>query len=587
MGRILQRYLNFLKNQITKDEVGFGIIEVMVATSIIVIALSVLAYTTNLALIDVAYARQRQSATSLADKAIEQIKALPYATVAAGLYTPDLSGDPAITSPSPGAYYYGGESIPNFSSSTTPPAPLYPHVSPPVLLQGTSYTTHVYITNYNNNINSGIYRATAVVSWTNPVRHGSSTVKVQTLIFSPQGCLSGSTHPYSAPCEAFFYASGTNGSPGSSLSGSIYGLGTLNSASLSFPQIQSNLQAQQISSVKSDATGSGSNYGSISQGSQTASAYSSTDPTSNSSPYVSNSWSPTSPSPTGPPSGSWGSLSLASTTDTGQAIATTSDSTVNSCSDLGGILQHRHLPCGDSNVTQGSGPISASLNLTPGGLSIGNIILESLGSSSTSLFEAQYNNSWTSTTNCSSTSGDGCVHSSVKSTIGSFYLGGVPSPGAIPSSDFPSGWGGNLVSISGFSTQVNSESGVSAASPSVSSTGSISYWNGTGYSSLTSLPTSSTVLNIPTVTINDSDFNGQSLSITLTPNLTIGPNTTTSSGTSCAAPNPCTAQAASSILSGSINYVITQGSTTLANFNLNINLGSLVAKTTYQAAPNG
>ena len=104
---------------------------------------------------------------------------------------------------------------------------------------------------------------------------------------------------------------------------------------------------------------------------------------------------------------------------------------------------------------------------------------------------------------------------------------------------------------------------------------------------MSSLPASPTVLNIPTVTINDSDFNGQSLSITLTPNLTIGPNTTTSNGTSCAAPTPCTAQAASSILSGSINYVITQGSTTLANFNLNINLGSLVAKTTYQAAPNG
>src|SRR5438067_11062830 len=67
------------------EESGFTLIELMVAIGVILVSLLALAYTAGLAFTDEALARQRQSATGLASQAIEQVRALPFDTMAKGL----------------------------------------------------------------------------------------------------------------------------------------------------------------------------------------------------------------------------------------------------------------------------------------------------------------------------------------------------------------------------------------------------------------------------------------------------------------------------------------------------------------------
>jgi hypothetical protein len=51
------------------------------------------------------------------------------------------------------------------------------------------------------------YRVTVEVSWT--AAAGAQTVRIQSLFWSPTGCRSTDTHPYAAPCQAFFYGKAT------------------------------------------------------------------------------------------------------------------------------------------------------------------------------------------------------------------------------------------------------------------------------------------------------------------------------------------------------------------------------------------
>lgn len=572
--------LKIIKRLSHRSEEGFGIVEVMVASSIIVIALSVLAYATNLSLIDVAYARQRQAAISLANQAVEKVKALPYSTVAAGLKYSDTTNDPAIQFGT-----YAGETVPTTNGFV--PSPLYPHITYSTIA-GTHYTTAIYITNYKSTPSNGILRVTAHVSWLSPARHGKASVSTQTLIFSPHGCLSNSTHPYAAPCEAFFYATGSNKAPGVSLSGSISGLGTLSNTSLSFPQAQANFQKQQLSSVKAFVATSGAQFSSTSAGAHTAQAFSSDDPTTHAPTYASN----TTPEQQSNPitqSGSWGTLSLSDTSgDSGTATSTVDASTSNTCNSLNGNAQNTSLPCANSSITQGSSAITSTLDLTPNSNPIGNILLSSISNNPTNIFLSQYLNG-TSATSCPSSSAPGCVHAGSTTSISNLTFGSLPTPGDIPSTYYPQNWTGALLYVNNFSNTATAEAGVNAQSPSIASTGTLQYWNGTSYTSqsLSSLPATKTQLSIPNVTLTDPTFNGQNLTITLTPALALGPSSTSTAGTSCAAPSPCSASAGSYLLSGSVQYVVTLGSSTLANFSVNINAGTVVSTATYQAPPNG
>src|SRR5436309_11852394 len=81
------------------EEEGFTVTETVTALGVILASLVALAYTSTAGFSDIGYARERQAATGLANQAMENARALPFATLQKGLDNADLAQkkDPSIT----------------------------------------------------------------------------------------------------------------------------------------------------------------------------------------------------------------------------------------------------------------------------------------------------------------------------------------------------------------------------------------------------------------------------------------------------------------------------------------------------------
>src|SRR6476659_907013 len=98
MERLLVHLRRRLHRRVT-GESGFSLIELVLATGVMALVMASLAYVGNVAFTDAAVSSNRQTASKLANQALEQVRALPYDSVAQGLLTSDVStGDTAITS---------------------------------------------------------------------------------------------------------------------------------------------------------------------------------------------------------------------------------------------------------------------------------------------------------------------------------------------------------------------------------------------------------------------------------------------------------------------------------------------------------
>jgi hypothetical protein len=93
---------------------------------------------------------------------------------------------------------------------------------------------------------------------------------------------------------------------------------------------------------------------------------------------------------------------------------------------------------------------------------------------------------------------------------------------------------------------------------------------------------------VASVNINDPGFPGGTLTIDITANVSTGGTVKSDpDGGSCAVPcvrTSASAQSASPI-AGDINYKITHNGVTLADLTVHVDLGTLLAQTTYKAAP--
>src|SRR6266545_5670307 len=99
--------------RLRRDEAGLTLTETMVALGVMFVTLFSLAYTASISYYDTALARQRQSATGLANQAMEEIRALPFDTVKKGLSSNDttIGTDSDIVTCGVNRCY-GGEQIP-------------------------------------------------------------------------------------------------------------------------------------------------------------------------------------------------------------------------------------------------------------------------------------------------------------------------------------------------------------------------------------------------------------------------------------------------------------------------------------------
>lgn len=641
------------------SEGGFTLIELMIAIGVILVAVVVLTYSATAGFSSIAYSRQRQTANNLANQTMEQLRALPFSYVENGLSAADgLSTDPNITTnqcPTGSTNYcltMGGitEQIPTgtFSYSNVPP--LVPHVSTvsPSSSQsgaGTTYTIRTYVTDYCPNgptdstyctnyvTNIGAYRATVVVSWNNSEAHGgaSNKVVVQSVFYNPAGCVSSATHPFQSPCQPFFYGNAALGDGSIQLSGTVTGT-LFTGGSLWLPTYDSNLQREQLDLVTGDFQGGGAtlqqtgtadeNTGQADCQSTASDDPADTNPAWSEAPSTSTPCSASLPQATSPLQVSNGvSLTLnGGSGDTGQTVSTVSSTVAQPCANpnYSASTQTDALPCGSTQGLQ-QGTLSAVLNLGTLPSNPGSATLASVAPPSCTNAESTPNcgyafenydvapdavdSAWCPTTNVAN-GNVGCLHAEAGRTLGTVLLGNYP--GSLSSSEqttlASAGWNFSkgLMTLTGYSDSVKAEIGNGTSSPSASASvsGSLAYYNGSGYSTATLGATQQTI-TVAGSCFYDPLASGGSLLIAIGANpvaagATACPSAASqamsfkvggaSASSSTCAPGPGTCSAGTnSPITGGFYYTVQQAGVVIAQLYVSVNLGQLTAKATYSS----
>jgi hypothetical protein len=390
-----------------------------------------MAHAATIALIDVGYARQRQSATGLANRVIEQVRALPAATVQLGLSATDLATttDPNITTSTVGGvtrYRYNGEELLTHTpADATAKPPLVPHrvqekIGP------TTYWVSAYTTLEPD---GNTVRVTTEVSWVDQtLRQGAAgEVEAQTLVSPGVGCGDSlAQNPYAAPCAAAFEAAAfvdeatitiTSNDPTSSFQ----------EATLTLPWASSNLTVGQVNLVQSRGRTSQATLtlllstDAAAKGGALAEALTSSDPSAATDPYIAASVGPQ------------GGETLGSTDETNQVWVTTASgdagnaiSTVvarglagQPCYDSGPFDQTDHLPCG--NATSQQVGIALADLLLPDGTPIPLVHVAPAPEPTAAKVDRTVN---PSATTCGL---EGCVDAVVSRRLGTVSIGGHPT----------------------------------------------------------------------------------------------------------------------------------------------------------------
>jgi type II secretory pathway pseudopilin PulG len=602
-------------------EDGFTLIELVVATGVMLAAVVAMLSTTLAGFQGIAVARRRQSANALANQAIEEIRALPFDTVTHGLGNTDLSAttDTRITksgSGSTGVYTFGGEQIPHADNPTT--TPVVPHQST-VVRNNLTYTVSAYLTFYQNVATSNTYRATVIVSW--PSLTGSqstSQVQVQTVLFSPiagaKTCPSSKTHPFPAPCQPFLYGSASRSAGVISLSGTVSGIG-LDHAALWLPSQSSSMQVEQTFAVQGSSQTSGATLQLTGQseqsgGRQQVTSGADNDPAQSKPGYQTDSVGSQASGELDASGNNnqlsvlWGANDVAGTASTINASTSTDSSSppkFGPCpllvpSSSFDLSQNDNQPCGSSKGQQG-GTLSTALSVKAGPNSLNTTLLSATASPVPSTAFTNRDATAEATVCKLVPSGsDGCLESQQSRALGTITLLQLPIGTGLllPVTDLP-GYDvtKGLVQLTGFSDSVSAEAGVGAGAPVATvAGGTVTYFNGGGYSTI---PVTSTPTAIPLglggsgIHVTDSIILGALLNVDITANLSTGATSTSDPAAGCT--NPCTRAIASaqstSPIQGSFEYKLTYAGTVYADVTATVDLGTLLAKSSYTAAPVG
>jgi hypothetical protein len=138
---------------------------------------------------------------------MEDIRGLAYTKITGGIPTSELASDSRIASCS-GVYRFETCSGEKIVSSTFDPtyeaAWLVPHTDN-LTVGNLRVTYSTYVT--NDAPTTTPYRVTVFIEWANGAiaNAPNNSVRLQSLFWSPDGCVNSTTHPFAAPCQPFFY----------------------------------------------------------------------------------------------------------------------------------------------------------------------------------------------------------------------------------------------------------------------------------------------------------------------------------------------------------------------------------------------
>jgi len=597
-------------------EGGFALLEVLIATTILVLLLvgvgSVLATQAS----SIGSSRSWGEGNALLNQAMEEIHSLPWSVIQDGLSASDASlctnpKDPGIHATCSGGsataatYVANGETIPLLGSGDD--APLTPDHQTSQKVNGIDYTVSAYPT--EDSAVSGIMRVTVIVSWTPSPPGSVSSVSAQTLLYPPECIAPGPSNcVYPGPTQPFFYAGASAGDGGAiTITGTVDDLPFTQISSIS-PNAFSSMQIEQTSVVSGavETSGGAANVAGVSQsvGETTASSAANDAPGSGSSSQSNSSSTNQSTSPLSVLGTLSNDFDVYPGDDTYSTTSTIAASSNPACNDLSGNTQTTGQPCGSGQVSQTSATVSDQLGLNLGGiLPLGNTLV-SIGApnpgtstSAAQSFVARYTSSGSSTHYCDTggtTSGNGCVHAGAHAAFGPVEIGGLPTA---LTALFPLGWGTGvplsgcpagdyLVALAPFSDTVSAESGVSSTtSPSTGSPSeTLCYWNGTGYTATTSALSSAANSISPSVSLTGL-VGTNTFGVTITSSFSTGTVSTTTPANGCGTGSPCEESATvSSPIQGSFEYSLTANGTQIADLTVNVNLGQVSASTSYEAA---
>src|SRR4051794_29938990 len=608
-----------------RDEAGFTMVEMTVALMIIALAILTLGMLYMSVGTTAQLARERQEANPLANQVLEELRAMPYTTVTSGLanWGTDLSGDPNISAGHFKPAYDPSidEVLQTYTPASSPGvtatcanqtlAPLYPHVCT-VSMGKTSFKQRAYVTQVAGSAQSA-YWLTAVVSWSSAATKGvTKTVALRSQLFSPAGCLSLSTHPFSGPCQAFFYGTATRDGGSiniSAPSGSTLLPGYLNvtGGTISLPSLMAAMQIEQTTLMSGKALTSGaklvSSSGTTTTGTLSATTVADTDPsTSGTSSATGSTPSQTVSTLTAGTPGQ-GQIKLTPTTnDTGALVGTVASSSSPACKDVDGATTiSTGLPCASGNVQALGSSASTAMFDLPNlyGRQLPTMTLSSVAAAPSPTYAMTTRFTSANPTYCPTATGAGCAVSSVKRAMGNAFLGGLPAPstGDIISSTgaadmtLPSGF--SMLKLTGYTDSAISSSGVGAGTSSTTRAGTLSYWDPANcaatanYCSL-SLSTAAASMTLPSVTAHYGGTNdGGSLDVSIAPTVSVPSSVPTSSGAAPCQQPPCVTTSSVSPPIVTLSYTISHLGTTIGAFSVTVDLGRLVAKSTYRAAPSG
>ena len=604
MGSVVKSSGSLTQGQASSaSDDGFTLIELVVALSVIFAVMSSMIFLFVGSLKTVSQAKQRQTATALATQTLERMRALPYDTIKIGVKkgTASFTADPDIadkaTTPrlAPTRFASINEIL---LTSTRQTDPLLGNHRVVTRIDGVDYTVGVYVSQAATP--NPAYNLTALVTYRSAASQGQKTIMERTTAFSPSGCLSTSTHPFAGPCQASFSARAGVTSAGITLANPvdptapIAGLGAT-SLGLELAELSTSTDIEQTATLTAGAktmTATKTVGGVTStSGGKTATTAADSDPSSSAAAATDSKTTVAQTAGAQSVSGSAGLVSVTPTDgDTGNA-----DSQVvagaTGCVATTGVAIASGQPCSSGAVqpTGTTGQIQLDISGDNGaaGRDLPTFSLASVAAAPSATRAMAGRFTTTNAAACTAVAPPNCAHASVTRSMGTITVGAVPPRTGIDTG--PAAYTGSF-SVTGLAESARAESGAGYRAATLTRTaGTLSYWNGTGYSTVTlSGVAADSTYDPPAATFTYRQASHIGVVITVdsvirvsAPRLTSVPATP---GT--CTPDACTQRATSaSTVSADTTYVISIDGTEQTRFVIRTDLGALNAQTSFRAAP--
>jgi len=595
-----------LHARLRDDERGFSLIETVIASGVIFASLVTLAFTATAGFGYQDLTRQRQAATGLANQIMEEARGLAYDNIEAGLLSTDLSGDPNVVSCSGTLTFLSCTADPNEPGSGEPIVsspglsaltPLVPHTSStspntnPVQ-DGITYQWSTYVTRDATAV-SAPYRVTVIVTWTGGAKGSAPNklVRIQSLFWSPEGCLSTDTHPFAAPCQPFLYGTGVLPQSSIRVTGNVDQT-TFASGELLTPEASSSTQQEQIQQAQAAWQGAEvvltDTLGAQTVSGGTAGATNADSDPATTTPNYERYRCPTDVAcAVGSlnSSANGNTISFSSPAATADATSTTAAAGANVCPPPTATAESDALSCSGTRIIP-DGAMSSSL-LIANGVAPGAATLARIATPATASTTVVHRNAFPNTTGClPGSTADGCTAVTVSRTLGTINIGGLPAAFTVPAGwSGADAWSGFLVSIVGYTDSATASVGTESPLPTAGQAGTIYYWNGVGYSSLS--VTDAGVATLSSSLSLTEDIGGRTLTVSI--QTAVAGNSAGSTSLTPVAPGgnatrtEATAQSVPPTLV--ITYGLSEGAVELADLTITVNLGTLEASGTYAAAP--